>query len=171
MEVKDWKDEILRIMALQAVALHTHGETDQAVELLGETLALAEPGGFIRTFVDEGAPMAQLLVEAAARGILPAYTSKLLAAFEAEKHADTVPPPQPLVEPLSPRELEVLQLIAKGLSNREISERLFLALDTVKGHNSQNLRQAGGQEPHSSGKQSHLPQDHPSSIIHKTTPS
>jgi LuxR family maltose regulon positive regulatory protein len=135
MEVKGWKDEILKIMALQVVALHTHGETDQAVQLLGETLALAEPGGFIRTFVDEGAPMAQLLVEAAARGILPDYTSNLLAVFKTEKHADTTPPPQPLVEPLSPRELEVLQLIAKGLSNREISERLFLALDTVKGHN------------------------------------
>lgn len=135
MEVKDWKDEILRIMALQAVALHKHGETDQAVELAGETLALAEPGGFIRTFVDEGEPMAQLLVEAAARGILPDYTSKLLAVFKTEKHADTIPPLQPLVEPLSPRELEVLQLIAQGLSNREISERLFLALDTVKGHN------------------------------------
>jgi LuxR family maltose regulon positive regulatory protein len=135
MEAKDWKDQNLKIMVLQGVALYKHGETEQAVHLLGEALALAEPGGFIRTFVDEGAPMAQILYEAAARGILPDYTSKLLAAFETEEHADIIPPPQPLVEPLSPRELEVLQLIAKGLSNREISERLFLALDTVKGHN------------------------------------
>jgi LuxR family maltose regulon positive regulatory protein len=66
----------------------------------------------------------------------------VLAAFEAEKQkrADTSsrpagPPPQPLLEPLSHRELEVLHLIAQGLSNQEIGERLVLALDTVKGHN------------------------------------
>ena len=55
------------------------------VQLLGDALALAEPGGFIRIFVDEGTPMAQLLSEAVARGIMPDYTGKLLAAFEAEK--------------------------------------------------------------------------------------
>ena len=129
-------------MVLQAVALHAHGEKDEAAQLLGEALALAEPGGFIRIFVDEGLPMAQLLSEAAAHGIMPDYTAKLLAVFEAEaqksedeSHLSPAPTAQPLVEPLSQRELEVLQLIAQGLSNREICERLFLALDTVKGHN------------------------------------
>jgi LuxR family maltose regulon positive regulatory protein len=137
MEAKGWQDETLKVLVLQAVALHAHGEKDDAVQLLGDALALAEPGGFIRTFVDEGAPMAQLLYQAAARGIMPDYTAKLLAVFEAEeqKSESISPPSQPLVEPLSPRELQVLQLIAQGLSNREISERLFLALDTVKGHN------------------------------------
>ncbi len=142
MEAKDWKDETLKAMVLQAVALYAHGEKDKAVQLLGDALALAEPGGFIRTFVDEGVPMAQLLYEAAARGMMPDYTGKLLAAFEAEEQRSEgrsrlpiSPPSQPLIEPLSPRELQVLQLIAEGLSNREISERLFLALDTVKGHN------------------------------------
>ena len=127
-------------MVLQAVALHAHGEKDKAVQLLGDALALAEPGGFIRIFVDEGPPMAQLLAEAVARGMMPDYTGKLLAAFEAEKQPSAgefplrpLPAAQPLVEPLSQRELEVLQLIAQGLSNHEISERLFLALDTVKG--------------------------------------
>ena len=134
-EVKGWKDETLKIMVLQAIALHKHGDTDQAVELLGEALVLAEPGGFIRTFMDEGTPMVQLIKETTKRGIMPDYTSKLLAAFETEKHGDITPPPQPLVEPLSQREVEVLQLVAQGLSNREISERLFLVLDTVKGHN------------------------------------
>ena len=84
--------------------------------------------------------MAHLLSEAAARGRMPDYIGKLLAAFEAEqqqaaKTPRLAPPAQPLIEPLSHRELEVLQLIAQGLSNQEISERLFLALDTVKGHN------------------------------------
>ena len=125
---------------LQAIALHMNGEKDKAVQLLGDALALAEPGGFIRLFVDEGLPMAQLLSEAAAIGMMPDYTGKLLAACAAEeqKREDTssLPPPaQPLIEPLSRRELEVLHLMAQGLSNQEMCERLFLALDTVKGHN------------------------------------
>ncbi len=138
-EAKEWQDERLKIMVLQAVAHQAHGEKGKAIQLLGDALALAEPGGFIRTFVDEGPPMAQLLSEAAAYGIMPDYTGKLLAVFgtEAQKHENKsyLSPAQPLIEPLSQRELEVLQLIAQGLSNREIGERLFLALDTVKGHN------------------------------------
>ena len=142
MEAKDWQDERLKVMVLQAVALHAQGEKEKAIQLLGEALALAKPGGFIRIFVDEGAPMAQLLLEAASYGIMPEYIGNLLAAFEAEKRKSEgipdlppVSPTQPLIEPLSQRELAVLQLIAQGLSNREIGERLFLALDTVKGHN------------------------------------
>jgi LuxR family transcriptional regulator, maltose regulon positive regulatory protein len=83
--------------------------------------------------------MAQLLSEAAAHGIMPDYAATLLAAFEADQQrsADETPPSpaQSLIEPLSDCESEVLPLVAQGLSNREISERLFLALDTVKGHN------------------------------------
>ncbi len=139
MEAKGWQDERLKVMALQAVALQAHGEKDRAVQLLSDALMLAQPGGFIRIFVDEGIPMARLLSEAAACGIMPDYTGKLLAVFEAEgqKHEDKphLPPAQPLIEPLSQREVEVLRLIAQGLSNREISERLFLALSSVKGHN------------------------------------
>jgi LuxR family transcriptional regulator, maltose regulon positive regulatory protein len=66
---------------------------------------------------------------------MPDYTARLLASLEAESHPPPSPTAQPLVEPLSDRELEILGLIAGGLSNREISERLFLALITVKGHN------------------------------------
>lgn len=141
-EAKGWQDEQLKVMVLQAVALHMHGEKDNAVQLLGDILALVEPEGFVRIFVDEGLPMAQLLYKAAARGLMPKYTGKLLAAFEAEELRNVsksrlpiLPSSQALVEPLSQRELEVLQLTAKGLSNREISQRLFLALNTVKGHN------------------------------------
>jgi LuxR family transcriptional regulator, maltose regulon positive regulatory protein len=138
-EAKDWRDDRLRVMVLQAVAYHVQGEMDQAVQVLGDVLALAEPGGFIRLFVDEGLPMAQLLSGAAAYGMMPDYTAKLLAAFEAEQRKGEdgayLPAAQSLIEPLSQRELEVLHLIAQGLSNHEISERLFLALSTVKGHN------------------------------------
>ncbi|MDO8689660.1 MAG: LuxR C-terminal-related transcriptional regulator [Dehalococcoidia bacterium] len=138
-EAKGWADERLKVMVLEAIALYAHSEKDRAVQLLGEALALAEPGGFIRIFADEGTPMAHLLSEAAAHGIMPDYTGKLLAVFDSDKHrsSDKSPLPHaiPVSEPLSQRELEVLHLIAQGLSNREISERLFLALDTVKGHN------------------------------------
>jgi LuxR family maltose regulon positive regulatory protein len=141
MEAKGWEDERLKVMVLQAVALHAHGEKDKAVQLLGDALALAEPGGFIRIFVDEGLLMAELLTRMNASregGTLRVkeYIHKLLTAFGKQKgvHPSSFIL-QPLVEPLSQRELKVLQLIAQGLSNREISERLFLALDTVKGHN------------------------------------
>jgi LuxR family transcriptional regulator, maltose regulon positive regulatory protein len=138
-EAKDWKDEQLKVMVLEAVAYQAQGETDKAIQMLSEALSRAEPEGFIRIFVDEGLAMTQLLTEAAARGISPDYAAKLLTVLESEQQANEnktdVTPAQSLIEPLSQRELEVLQLIAQGLSNHDISERLFLALDTVKGHN------------------------------------
>lgn len=141
-EEKGWLDEQLKIKVLQAAALHAHGETSKAVQLLLDALTMALPGGFIRIFLDEGIHMYRLLSEAAALHMMPDHAGKLLAEFEAEelKREDQsvrrpVQPPRSLIEPLSERELEVLHLIAQGLSNREISERLFLALSTVKGHN------------------------------------
>jgi len=138
-EAKSWQDERLKVIVLQALAHQAHGEKGEAVQLLGEALALAEPGGFIRIFVDEGLPMAHLLSEAAAQEIMPDYIGQLLAAFESEvqnsKDKPSLPAAQSLIELLSQRELEVLRLIAQGFSNDEIGKRLFLALDTVKGHN------------------------------------
>jgi LuxR family maltose regulon positive regulatory protein len=137
-EEKGWADERLKVMILQTLVYHADGEKERALQLLGDVLALAEPEGFIRTLVDEELPMVRLLSEAAARGMMPEYVARLLAAFETEPRNienKSSTPAQPLVEPLSQRELEILQLIAQGLSNREISERLYLALDTVKGHN------------------------------------
>jgi LuxR family transcriptional regulator, maltose regulon positive regulatory protein len=139
MEAKGWEDERLKVMVLQAVALHQSGDAEQAVRLVGVALALAQPEGFVRLFVDEGAPMAELLSAAVSRGIHPDYAGKLLAALRAEQpKGEDEPGPtnaQRLSEPLSQRELEVLRLIAQGLSNQEIGQRLYLALDTVKGHN------------------------------------
>jgi LuxR family maltose regulon positive regulatory protein len=136
----------IEILALQALTHAAHGDTGHALAALERALALAAPEGYIRVFVDEGAPMAALLREAQACGMVPDYTARLLAAFpeglEAEglRLADGVPASslQPLastlVEPLSARELEVLQLIAGGRSNQAIAAQLVIAVGTVKRH-------------------------------------
>ena len=148
-EARDLKDERLKAIILQAVVLHQRGDQEEAVRLLVEALALAELGGFVRLFLDEGPPMAQLLHAVSGRGILPNYTGKLLSAFETELHKYENQPALSLdlqlVEPLSPRELEVLRLVAQGLSNQEIGERLFLALSTIKGYNRKIYRKLGVQ--------------------------
>jgi LuxR family maltose regulon positive regulatory protein len=130
------------ILALHALAYEMQGDRSLALASLARALALAEAEGAIRLFVDQGPPMARLLAQAAARGIAPDTTARLLAAFAADApqpaggaHPRASAPAQPLIEPLSERELEVLRLIAEGLSNQAIGAQLFLALDTVKGHN------------------------------------
>jgi LuxR family maltose regulon positive regulatory protein len=144
-EPRGHASRVIETLNLQALAAQARGNTTQAMTALERALALAEPGGFVRIFVDEGAPMAQLLYQAATRGMMPDYTAGLLAAFEGATKdegprtrkkvpSSVVQPSSALVEPLSERELEVLQLIAGGLTNREIASRLFLSLNTVKAH-------------------------------------
>lgn len=137
-EANAWRDERIQALLLQALAYWQRGEGETAIHDLREALALAKPGGLIRAFVDEGPGMARLLYEALARGIEPAYTRQLLAAFPTDDPETAVSPPLPaadeLLEPLSERELEVLRLIAEGLTNQETANRLYLSLHTVKAH-------------------------------------
>ena len=127
-------DLLIEVEVLRALALQQLDDEDQALAALEHALGLAQPGGYVRIFVDEGPPMAQLLYRAAERGMAPEYAGELLAAFPAAPTAE--PPVSEMVEPLSKRELDVLQLIAEGLSNREIATRLFVSLPTVKWHSS-----------------------------------
>lgn len=129
---------VISILLLQALAYSAQDHESQAIESLRKALTLAAPEGYLTTFVLEGKSMAQLLSTLAAQGIMPAYVQQILAGFPDAQAP--VPTPsrlaeQPLVEPLSQRELEILALISKGYSNQEICDRLFLALSTVKGHN------------------------------------
>jgi LuxR family maltose regulon positive regulatory protein len=128
---------LIEILALRAWARQALGEESAALDDLERSLAMAEPERYVRTFVDMGDAMAALLRQAATRGFSPAYASHLLVAFGVEGVRGLTPAPsqtQPLVEPLSDRELEVLQLLAEGLSNPEIGQRLFISLPTVKSH-------------------------------------
>ncbi|WP_129678241.1 LuxR C-terminal-related transcriptional regulator [Candidatus Chloroploca sp. Khr17] len=141
-EAQNWPDQQLKAALLQALAHAARGDAKQALALLDEGLALAKPGRLVRLFVDEGAPMAQLLAAVAARGSQRDAAATLLAAFpavEAPPDGGAVSPQpllaQPLAEPLSPREIQILRMIAQGRSNFEISEQLALAESTVKGYN------------------------------------
>jgi LuxR family maltose regulon positive regulatory protein len=127
---------MIEILLLQALALPAD-ELSAALAALERALTLAEPEGYVQLFVDEGLPMLRLLERMRDDGgRMQAYLHRLRAGLGMAP--DARPSsfiPDPLVEPLSPRELEVLRLVAQGLSNRAISERLHLAVSTVKGHN------------------------------------
>lgn len=116
-------------LALQSLAYQIQGETSAALARLELALEKAEPGGLVRIFVDEGSPMRRLLELLAYREGSRFYPARLL------EHFGTMPAePSAGIEPISERELEVLRLIAAGLSNREIAGQLVISLSTVKGH-------------------------------------
>ena len=163
-EAQKRRGSALDILLVQALAHEAQGNRLPALAALKRALSLAEPEGCVRIFVDEGEVMRMLIADfrysiekqmpISAHAQL-SYTGKLLVAFAPPVNKQPTTPALPgtsrqgrcaagaivnnpkseMVEPLSERELEVLRLVAQGLSNREISERLFLAVNTVKGHN------------------------------------
>ena len=132
-EAKDWADKRLQAMILQALAHDVSGDSEKAVQLLGEALALAAPGGLLRPFVDEGSPMSALLHEAVKRGAASPFAQQVLAAF-GNTAVSQPPTAQPLPDPLSDRELEVLKLLATALTGPEIARELMISLNTMRTH-------------------------------------
>jgi LuxR family maltose regulon positive regulatory protein len=125
------------ILILQALALQALGEGDQALIALERALSLAEPEGYVRAFIAEGAPMAELLRQAAVKGIRSDYVRKLLAALENEAvdaRRTSHLAPSSLIEPLSERELEVLRLLTTHLSGTEIAQELVVSVNTIRSH-------------------------------------
>ena len=100
---------------------------------------LGQSEGYARVFLDEGAPMAKLLREAGTHGLVPKYVASLLSQFDREPGIPSASQ-QPLIEPLTDRELQVLRLMVDGLSNQEIANQLVVALGTVKTHSASMYR-------------------------------
>jgi len=129
---------VIEVCLLKALAWQALGDLPAALAALERALTLAEPEGYMRLFLDEGPPAARLLYRAAERGVRPAYAGRLLAAFPDAGAAFTPRGPSAssscLVEPLSERERQILQLIAEGTTNKEIAQRLVLSVGTVKVH-------------------------------------
>jgi ATP/maltotriose-dependent transcriptional regulator MalT len=140
---------MIEVLILQALAFQASGDFERAMILLEQAISLAEPGGFVRSFVDEGPVMASLLYEAIKRQLNPQYTQRLLSAFSTSETAQKaaselkMPASGELLEPLSEREIEVLHLVAKGLQRQEIAENLVLSLNTVKSHLRNIFRKLG----------------------------
>jgi LuxR family maltose regulon positive regulatory protein len=134
-------------LALQAITLQAQGHAEQALTALERALSIAEPEGYVRAFIEEGAPMAALLRQAVARGMMVEYANRLLAALQRETTA--VPPSvadrrsSGLIEPLTERELEVLRLLATRLSTREIADHLVVSVHTVRSHSKNTYAKLG----------------------------
>jgi LuxR family maltose regulon positive regulatory protein len=142
---------LIEILAVEATALEASGRGEAAQDCLKQALGLAEPEGYVRVFVDEGEKMLALLQQIYQQlkkdrgeedGFSRKYVERLLMEWRGERQgADGLPETNgannsasELVEPLSERELEILRLIAAGLANQKIAEKLFVAPSTIKWH-------------------------------------
>jgi LuxR family maltose regulon positive regulatory protein len=126
--------KLITVCLLRAVLQQTLGYKDQAVSLVEEAIRLAAPQGYVRAFLDEGAAIVALLpaVRTHLDGTVgPEFVSQVLNAAGVEP---AVPRTQALVEPLSHRELQVLRLLASGLSSTEVAEALYIAVGTSRTH-------------------------------------
>jgi len=117
-----------------ATAYQDMVELDKAVAAINRALSLSEPGRYLRVFTAEGQPMARLLKVAQRRGAVSGYCQYVLTAMGEEKQQPTKLYHPELIEPITAREMEVLRLIAVGLTNREIANELFISVSTVKRH-------------------------------------
>ena len=147
-----FKCQIIEVAILQSLALEKQGRADEALDALKDAVALAEPGGWIRPFVEAGPPMVDLLMRLRKQNVSVDHINRILAAFP---DTESIPPlpdlrsskddlrfeskavdqiQNSLVEPLTNRELDVLELLAQRLQNKEIAEKLFISPATIKSH-------------------------------------
>ncbi len=124
---------VISTLALRASARHAADDIDGALADLSRALSLAEPHGYVRVFLEQGPAMGNLLRLAATQGISPAYASRLVAEFDRSAPRECSSE-QPLIEPLTDRELEVLRFLASDLTMEEIGQELFVARSTVRSH-------------------------------------
>jgi LuxR family maltose regulon positive regulatory protein len=131
---RDLLRSLLTVHILRARAERVLGRDAGALASLEQALHLAAPAGYLRPFLDDGPAVLDLLPRV--RQAAPAFVDQVLNAFSGGQRTPppAAPPSSVLVEPLSERELEVLGLVAQGLSNREIAGRLFITVGTVKTH-------------------------------------
>ena len=132
---------LIELSLSNALALQAAGRNGQAFEIFKQCLGLAEPGGYMRLFLEVGEPVRLLLETAAGAGNQTGYAARLLGALDGSRPADNREPaavafPKVLVEPLTRRELEVLRLICEGCSNQQIAAALSVSLNTIKKHTS-----------------------------------
>ena len=130
---------VIEILNLQALVMQAAGDTQQALNALEQSLNLAEPRGFLYTYINEGPSMARLLHDALSRNISREYVQKLLNYFPVEQPEKNQQQQKKslgsqLIEPLTDRELDVIRLIAAGLSRQEIATELFVSINTIKTH-------------------------------------
>ena len=135
---------LINLMPIQALALKALGREEDAISILRHCLTLAELEGYVRAFVERGAPMAKLLQTALRQGIKPKYITELLSAFNLQGEPDESRSPasrfsgakllEPLIDPLSERELEVLRFLNTNLSTPEIAREMVLAPSTIRTH-------------------------------------
>jgi LuxR family maltose regulon positive regulatory protein len=141
--------QVIQFLAVKAVALKCAGRLDEALETLEKNLHMAEPLGFVRTFLDRGPPMAELLAALLEKTPETPYLQGLLDAFAAERQSErhasessqegqgrrfAPAPDETLPDGLSDRELDVLMLLQERLTNKEIAQQLFVSAETVKTH-------------------------------------
>jgi LuxR family maltose regulon positive regulatory protein len=139
----------VEVLALEALLHHAQGDSQNALAALEQAVTLAQPGGFVRVFVDLGPILADLLGRLASKGVARGYVEQILRAFAAERPSPQPQPTKPptaqsgMIEPLTRRELQVLEMLAQRMTAQEIAQKLIVSDQTVKRHRANIYQKLG----------------------------